>query len=163
MLLQHFDWNLTHQILFLYILLRNHMNLRDQPWRCTYYGAELTIVAANFMQVSLMLDNPFPVPSLCKLNHSSVCLIQISTRITCRESHFFWSDLWCVGPLGKFQHNIEISVKMDRVSRLSFSFLWLWFNLHTGFLIWNHYTDNCTLVKDKKISWIRFLLTCYLK
>ena len=84
-------------------------------------------------KVSLMLDNPFPVPSLCKLNHISVCFIQISTKITCkqlipfRESHvFFWSGPQCFGPLGKFQHNIEISIKTARVSRLSFRFLWLW-------------------------------------
>ena len=47
-------------------------------------------------KVSLMLDNPFLVPSLCKLNHISVCFIQISTKITCtqlisfRESHVFF-------------------------------------------------------------------------
>ena len=47
-------------------------------------------------KVSLMLDNPFPVPSLCKLNHVSVCFIQISSKITCkqpipfRESPFFF-------------------------------------------------------------------------
>ena len=31
-------------------------------------------------KVSLMLDNPFLFPSLCKLNHVSVCFIQISTK-----------------------------------------------------------------------------------
>ena len=31
-------------------------------------------------KVSLMLGNPCLVPSLCKLNHISVCFIQISTR-----------------------------------------------------------------------------------
>ena len=46
-------------------------------------------------KVSFMLDNPFPVPSFCKLNHISVCFIKISTKITCkqlspfRESHVF--------------------------------------------------------------------------
>ena len=46
-------------------------------------------------KVSLILDNSFPVPSLCKLNHISVCFIQISTKINWkqlilfRESHFF--------------------------------------------------------------------------
>ena len=48
------------------------------------------------VKVSLMLENPFLVPSLCKLNHISVCFIQISTKITCkqlihfRESHVFF-------------------------------------------------------------------------
>ena len=64
MLFQHFDWGLTHQVVFIYILPNNNLwpSLRDQPWRCT--------------------DNPFPVPYLCKLNHISVCFIQISTNIT---------------------------------------------------------------------------------
>ena len=31
-------------------------------------------------KVSLMLDNPFLVPSYCKLNNISVCFIQISTK-----------------------------------------------------------------------------------
>ena len=34
---------------------------------------------------------------------------------------FFWSHPWCFGPLGKFQHNIKISIKTARVSRLSVS------------------------------------------
>ena len=43
-----------------------------------------------------MLDHPFPVPSLCKLNHISVCSIQISKEITTkqlipfRENHIFF-------------------------------------------------------------------------
>ena len=36
-------------------------------------------------KVSLMLDNPFPVLSLCKLNHISICFIQISTKITYKQ------------------------------------------------------------------------------
>ena len=35
---------------------------------------------------------------------------------------FFWSHLRCFGPLGKFQHNIKISIKTARVSRLSVSY-----------------------------------------
>ena len=74
-----------------------------------------------------MLDNPFPVTSLCKLNHISVCIIQVSTKITCKllilssESHaFFWSDPRCFGLLGKFQHNTIVfpdylSVSCDHV------------------------------------------------
>ena len=34
--------------------------------------------------VSLMLDNPFPVPFLCKLKHTSVYFISMSMRITCK-------------------------------------------------------------------------------
>ena len=35
---------------------------------------------------------------------------------------FFWSHPRCFGPLGKFQHNIKISIKMACVSRLSVSY-----------------------------------------
>ena len=34
---------------------------------------------------------------------------------------FFWSHPRCFGPLAKFQHNIKISIKTARVSRLSVS------------------------------------------
>ena len=75
-------------------------------------------------KVSLMLDNPFLVPSLCKLNHISVCFIQISTKSPANSlfpSMFFWSDPRCFGPLGKFQHNIEIFIMTVLVSKLSVS------------------------------------------
>ena len=50
----------------------------------------------NFVKISLMLDIPFWVPSLCKLSHISICFIRISTKITCKqlitfkESHVFF-------------------------------------------------------------------------
>ena len=53
----------------------------------------------------LTLGNPFPVPCLCKLNHISVCFIQISTKINCkqlipfRESHVFFEVI--PGVLGR--------------------------------------------------------------
>ena len=37
---------------------------------------------------------------------------------------FFWSHPQCFGPLGKFQHNIKISVKLVFPD---YHFLWLWF------------------------------------
>ena len=77
-------------------------------------------------KVSLMLDNPFPVPFLYKLSHISICFIQFSTRITYKQlipfresSVFLWSHPWCFGPLGKFQHDMKISIKTALVSRLS--------------------------------------------
>ena len=75
-------------------------------------------------KVSLMLDNLFLVPSLCKLNHISLCFIQISTKSAYSlqgKQCFFWSHPRCFGPLGKFQHKIKISIKTTRVSRLSVS------------------------------------------
>ena len=119
MLFQHFDWDLTHYRYFFFIIF----------WPViTSYELERPALKMRILWWRLRLDNPFPVPSLCKLNHVSVCFIQISTKITCkqlipfRESHvFFWSDPRCLGPLGKFQHNIEISIKTAHVSRLSVS------------------------------------------
>ena len=112
MFFQHFDWDLTHQVLFLYILPSHHMNLREQPWRLPLLWCRTDICNCKFSaKVSLMLDNPFPVPSICKLNHITVCFIQISAKITCkqlipfRESNVFLSHPRCFGPLGQFQHD----------------------------------------------------------
>ena len=55
-----------------------------------------------------MLDNLFPVLSLCKLNHISVCFIQISMKITCkqfisfRESNVFLADIYPISAVTKF-------------------------------------------------------------
>ena len=104
------------------------MNLREQPWRLTLLWCRTDICSCKLSaKVSLMLDNPFPVPSICKLNHITVCFIQISAKITCkqlipfRESNVFLSHPRCFGPLGKFQHDIKISIRTARVCRLSFS------------------------------------------
>ena len=62
-------------------------------------------------KVSLVLDNPFPVPSLCKLNHISVCFIQISMKVTCkelilfRENHVFFEVIR--GVLG---HSVNFNI-----------------------------------------------------
>ena len=81
MLLQHFDWDLTYQVLFLYILPSHYMNLRNQPWKMLILWCRTDICSCKFSEkVSLMLDNPFLVPSLTILNHISLCFIQISTK-----------------------------------------------------------------------------------
>ena len=122
MLFQHFDWDLTHQVLFLYIFPAIIWTWEtSMTGKCSYVGAELTFVAAK---VFLMLDNPFLVPSLCKLNHISLYFIQISTKSPAKlltsfgESSFFLSHPQCFRPLGKFQHNMKISIKTAHVSRL---------------------------------------------
>ena len=129
MLFQHFDWDMTHQVLFLYILSSHHMNLRDQLWKMLIIWCRTDIICSCKVsaKVSLMLDNPFPVSSLCNLNHISLCFIQISIKSPANclfpsgKAMFFWSHPRCFGPLGKFQHNIKISIKTARVSRLSAS------------------------------------------
>ena len=133
MFFQHFDWDLTHQVLFLYIFPRHHMNLRDQLWKMLILWCRSDICSSKFsVKVSLMLDNPFLVPSRCKLNHISLCFIQISTKspakllIPFRESTVFWIHPQCFGLFRKFQHNIKISIKRAHVSDYSFLVrLWL--------------------------------------
>ena len=110
MLFQHFDWNLTHQVLFLYILPSHHMNLRDQPWKMLILWCR-TFIATNFLQNSLMLVHPFLVASLCKLNHISLCFIQISTKSPASCLFPSWKAIYFLKlspvfwPLGKFQNN----------------------------------------------------------
>ena len=126
---QHFDWDLTHQILFLYIFPSHHMNLRDQhDWKMLIRWCRTDICSCKLSaKVSLMLDNPFLVPSLCKLNHISLCFIQISTKLPAkllipfRESNVLFEII--PGVLGRpVNFNItKISIKTARVSRLSFS------------------------------------------
>ena len=71
-------------------------------------------------KVFLMLDTPFPVASLCKLNHISVCFIQISTKITCkelipfRESNVFFEVI--PGVLG---HSVNFSIRLRFLLRRS--------------------------------------------
>ena len=130
MLFQHFDWDLTHQVLFLYIYFAQPSYELERP--ALENGHTLVqrtdIFSCKFsVKVSLILDNPFLVPARCKLNHTSLYFIQISTKspakllMPFRESSFFRSHPRSFGPLGKFQHNIKISNKTARVSRLSVS------------------------------------------
>ena len=128
MLFEHFDWDLTFQVLFLYILLSHHMNLRDQPWRLTLLWYRTDICSCKLSaKVSLMLDNPFPVASLCKLNHISVCFIQVSTKITCkqlipfRESNVVFKVIPDVLGHSVKLNITKISIKRARVSSLSVS------------------------------------------
>ena len=129
MLFEHFDWDLTHQVLFLYILPSHHMNLRDQPWRLTLLWYRTDICSCKLSaKVSLMLDNPFLVPSLCKLNHISLCFIQISTKLPAkllipfRESNVFFKVIPSVLGCSVNFNITKISIKMTSVSRLSVSF-----------------------------------------
>ena len=134
MLFHHFHWDLTHQVLFLYILSSHHMNFERPVLKMHILWCRTDICSCKLsVKVPLVLDNPFPVQSLCKLNHISICFIQISTKITCkqlisfRENHvFFWSDPWCFGLHGKFQHNTKISMnswikKQTAATELEFS------------------------------------------
>ena len=131
MLFQYFDWDLTHQVFFLYIYFVQPSYELERP---TLENAHTLVQRTEifsgkfYVKVSFMLDNPFLVPPLCKLNHISLCFIQISTKspakllIPFRESTvFFLSHPWCFGLLGIFQHNIKISIKTAPVSRLSVS------------------------------------------
>ena len=82
--------------------------------------------ALTTAKVCLMLDNLFPVPSLCELSRISICFIQFSTKITCkqlipfRESNVFLEVI--ISVLGRsVNFDIKISITTARVSRLSVS------------------------------------------
>ena len=132
MLFQHFDWDLMHQVLFFTFYPAIIWTWLERPaLKMHILWCRTDICSCKLSaKVTLMLDSPFPVPSLCKLNHNSVCFIHISTKITCKRlisfsgklAMLFWSDPQCFGPLDKFQHNMEISIK-TAVSRLCVSWM----------------------------------------
>ena len=88
----------------------------ERPAWWTYFGSELTFAAANILQNVLMLGNPFPVRSLCKLKHISVFFIQISTNITCKQliplekATFFWG----------FQTIFQFLITMFKVTLIAY-------------------------------------------
>ena len=106
---QNFDWDLTHQVFFPYIFPSHHMNLREQhDWKMLIRWCRTDIYSCKiFPRVSLMLDNPFIVPSLCKLNHISLCFIQISTKsaYSLLESNVFFEVI--PGVLG---HSVNFNI-----------------------------------------------------
>ena len=61
---------------------------------------------------------------------------------------FFWSHPRCFGPLGKFQHNIKISIETACVSRLSVSYDY-------GFT----YQTFC-LTRQKFLTSVRYFDSC---
>ena len=82
-LFQHFDWDLTHHVLFLYIYFAQPSYEHERPALENAHTLvqRTDIFSCKFsVKVSLMLDNSFLVPSLCKLNYVSFCFIQISAR-----------------------------------------------------------------------------------
>ena len=144
MLFQHFDWDLTHQVLFLYIYFAQPSYKLKRPALENAHTLlhRTDIFSCKFsVKVSFMLDNPSLVPSLCKLNQISLCFMKISTKspakllIPFRESTgFFWSPPQCFGSLSEFQHNIKISIKTAHVSRQSVSCEYGFTNIWQNFI-----------------------------
>ena len=104
------------------------MNLRDQhDWKMLIRGCRTDICSCKISaKVSLMLDNPFLVPSLWKLNHISLCFIQISTKSahSFGESNVFFEIISGVMIYRNRNRNFFeiISIKTARVSTLSVSY-----------------------------------------
>ena len=119
------------------------MNLRDQPWKMFILWCRTDICSCKFpAKVSWMLDIPFLVTSLCKLNHINPYFIQISTKLPANclfpsgKAMFFLKSSRCFEPLGKFQHTIKISIKTARVWRLSVS---------CDYVLMDKQNDTCSL------------------
>ena len=120
MLFQHFDWDLAHQVLFLYIYFPQPSYELERP--ALENGHTLVqrtdIFSCKFsVKVSLMLGNPFLVPSLCKLNHISICFIQISTKSPANSLFLSGKAIFFL----KSSPVFWAAIKTARVSRLSVS------------------------------------------
>ena len=104
--------------------------------RCLYFGAELTFVAANFLQ---KYPGCLTIHFQFHLFINWTISVFVSSRLARKSPasslfpsgkallFFFWSHTRCFGPLCTFQHSIKISIKTASVSRLSFRFFWLWY------------------------------------
>ena len=82
MLFQHFDCDLA-QVLFVYIYFAQSSYELERPALENAHTLvqRTDIFSCKFSaKVSLMLENSFLVPSLCKLDHISLCFMQISTK-----------------------------------------------------------------------------------
>ena len=91
---------------------------------CSYVGAELTFVAANFLQKSPVC---YTIHFYFHLFVNWTISVFVSSRLAQNHLQTAYSLLWkqshlqCFGLFGKFQLNIKTSIKTARVSRLSIS------------------------------------------
>ena len=97
-------------------------------------GAKLTFVAANFLQkYPWCYTIPFQFHFFLNWTISAFVSPRLAQKLPTNsllpsgKAMFFWIDLRCFRPLGKFQHNVDISIKTAHVSTLSFRFLLLCF------------------------------------
>ena len=84
---------------------------------------------------------------------------------------FFWSHPRCFGPLGKFQHNIKISIKTARVSRLSVSYDYAFIDISSRpeifFKILQNQEETQSLLVQKvanrcfPVNFVKFLRTSF--
>ena len=93
-------------------------------------------------KVSLMLDNPFLVPSLCKFHHISACFIQISTKSPANSNVIFEVIPGVLGHSVNFNIT-KISIKTARVSRLSVSYGYGQSNTSIWERVFIWYTSYC--------------------
>ena len=127
-----------HQLLYLYILTWHVLNVKVQPWRCTY----LALVSGIFP-----LKYP-SVPFLCNLKQISVYFIHFMVdHFQCKpyfpknDPGVFVSKLQYYIQT-KVEHNIQIFTWAVRVFRLPFRFLWPWFHIETLKSFDLHYNSN---------------------
>ena len=131
MLFQYFEWDLTHQRHFFTFCPAIIWTWLERPaLKMDILWCKTDICSCKLSaEVSLMLGNPFLVPSPVQSSSSSSSIFSsrlaqkspANSLFPSRKLIFFWSDPRCFGLLGKFQHNIEISIKMTCVSRLAVS------------------------------------------
>ena len=141
MLFQHFNWHLTHQEFFIYVLCScPSLKLERKALKMHIIWFKTDICSGKISaNVSLMLGNPFLVPFLCKFKHISVYFMLNSMKINrppnswSPKATLFKVIPWCFEPFDNFQDKTDIYIKTGFVSRLSFFFLWLWWNRKSDF------------------------------
>ena len=119
-------WHIRH-FFFTFILPSHHINLRDQPFgKCSYFGAEnwhfwqhnfcksLLDVREFYFHLFVNWTTSAFASFRLTQNHLQKCFFPSGKVL------FFWGHPRCFGLLDKLQHNIKISIKTARVSRLSF-------------------------------------------
>ena len=117
-------WNTRYFFLIYYPAKSYELDLKTLKMHILWCRTDICSCKLS-AKISLVLVNPSSVPSLCKLNNISVVSSRLARRsptnnlLPIGKTMLFWSDPRCFGLLGKFQHNIEISIKTVRVSRLS--------------------------------------------
>ena len=116
-------WHIRYFVFTFYPAIIRTWETSIEDWKMLILWCRTNICSCKlFPKVSLMLDNPFLVPSLCILNHISVCFIQISTKSPAKSlfpSMFFLKSslvIWVA------RHNIKISIKTAHVFGLYVSY-----------------------------------------
>ena len=122
MTFQYLGWNIFISCL----------NIRDHPWKCMYFGAKLASIAGIILKKytwCMKIHFQFHFFAIWSIPASILSITAwkapTSTLSPSELAMFHKIDFRCFWLFGRIQDTKEISIKIARVSRLSFRFLWL--------------------------------------